>query len=145
MTTQNLAYPGMTDAMVFEDVAPLTVPVTIGKDEYVLKEASGDAACRWRNAQLRAARMVEGKITGVGDIADTEPLLVSLCLFTREGKPVPLATVRAWPNRVQKALFERAKAISHLNEDQQPQANGEPTTGATEEWAKNSPSATTAG
>jgi hypothetical protein len=50
-------------------------------------------------------------------LANVEPLLVSLCLFRENGAPVLLATVRSWPARVVKSLFEKAKEISDLGEE----------------------------
>jgi hypothetical protein len=57
-------------------------------------------------------------------LADAEPLLVSLCLFEalRDGsgnpvseRNVPLVTVKSWPNRVQKRLFDWVREKSDLN------------------------------
>ena len=68
----------------FDDLAPVTVPVTLGKRKYLLREASEDAACKYRNASLAGAEIsnVSGQVTvrRVGSMADVEPLLVSLCL-----------------------------------------------------------------
>jgi hypothetical protein len=111
----------MSDALNFDDLSPVEIPVKLSNKEYVLREASGDAAVKWRNAQVRAARMVDGKVSGVGDIADSEPLLVSLCMWevttvsgTRREVPVPLHVVRSWPARVVSTLFEKIKEISGL-------------------------------
>lgn len=116
----------MTEPLVFEDITRQQVPVKIAGEDYVLIEANGDVVYKYRNAVLKATRMSStGKLQSVDGLADTEPLLVSLCMFKviqgMDGKPkhhpVSLATVRAWPAHVCKALFDKAKAISRLDED----------------------------
>lgn len=103
---------------------------TIDGKKYILREADGTAACRYNNAKLHGTKFDEnGKAVGIGNLADVEPLLVSLCLFEDGAKThVPLAVVSAWPYQVIKALFDEAKEISHLDE---------------RDKAKNSPTATT--
>lgn len=109
--------------LVFDNILPVEVPVSVAGKKYVLREASGDAACRYRNALLKSTRLgPEGKPSVIDGLADVEPLLVSLCLFevlsdgTLAKGPVPAHVIRSWPARIQKALFERAKQISDLEE-----------------------------
>ena len=105
----------MTEELNFDDIAPIEIPVVIKGKRYTLKEASGDAACRYRNAVLSALQVSKtGEVTGARNLADTEPLLVSLCLFDEQDKPVPIKTVRSWPARVVRTLFEKAADISDL-------------------------------
>lgn len=116
--------------MDFDSLDLLTVPVTIAGKKYTLREIDTQGACRYNNAKLHGTKFDEnGKAVGIGNLADVEPLLVSLCLF-EDGQPthVPLSVVSAWPYRVVKPLFDKAKEISHLDE---------------REKAKNSPAATT--
>ncbi len=92
-----------------------------GRD-YVLVEPSGDVACKYRNAMFDRMQFGEkGKLTGMKSMADTEPYLVSLCLFEvgHEGKrtPVSIAQIRSWTNETQKQLFEAAKKIGDLEEE----------------------------
>jgi hypothetical protein len=112
------------EEMCFETLAPVEVPVKIGSGRYVLREASGDAACRYQNAVLKTTKLgPDGRPTDINGLADCEPLLVSLCLFeivhTTDSdppkyRPVPLSVIRSWPNRIQRALFRRAQEISGL-------------------------------
>ena len=116
-------------ALDFDDLAPIEERVSIGGKKYILREATGDAGCKYRNSLLKATKLgPDGKPVSIEGMADSEPLLVSLCLFelyeqkgsngvseTKE-RPTPLIVVRSWPARVQKALFERAKEISDLDE-----------------------------
>ncbi len=98
--------------------------VTIAGEKYILAEATGDAAVKYRNQAIAGAKMVDGKVTGFRNVADVEPLLVSLCLWklTDDGRlsAVTEKTVRSWPSHYQKDLFERAKSISNLDDGDNP-------------------------
>ena len=121
----------------FDDITPIEERVHVGGGEYVLREMSGDAAVKYDNARLNRYEYQDGKLVKIRDLADMEPLLVSLCLFTDDGKtPVSEVTIRAWPCHVQKALHERAKQINDM--DQKDKDKGEST-------PKSSPSGTAVG
>ena len=96
------------------------VPVTIDGKSYLLKETSGAEACEYRNAVLASTQMEGGRRTFVG-LANSEPLLVSLCLYeiTDDGpqKRVPLQVISNWPSKVVSQLFEKAKEISGIDQD----------------------------
>ena len=106
-------------AMSFDDLTPIEIPVSIGGKKFLLREATEDAAVKYRNKLAAAGRMVDGKVVGIGDIADAEPLLVSLCLLElyevngpdglpqQRERPVLLSTVRGWPAKVVKAIFDK--------------------------------------
>jgi len=119
-----------------DDLALIQIPVTYKGKTYLLTEAFGDAVAQWRNAQLAGTTMRQSEDDGVktislGGMADSEPLLVALCLFSPgpDGNlildargnvdrkhQVPLSVVRSWPQRLVGPLFERVKEISRLNE-----------------------------
>ena len=114
-----------TRSMDFDLGEPVVIPVNI-KDKdgvlrsYELREANGDSACRWKNAILQRTNLgPNGKPSSFGAIADTEPIVISLCLFDKDGKNVPVGVIRQWPAKVQRALFEKAKEISELDEDEE--------------------------
>lgn len=115
----------------FADLEPVRLSFKIGKRTYVLCEADGDAGAKYRSAAARSARLNDGKVVGVEGIGDIEPLLVSKCLYDTDDKGnlrvddddkpikkylVPEGTIRSWPDRVQKALFNKIKEISGLDE-----------------------------
>jgi hypothetical protein len=90
------------------------VPVTIGAMKYELREATGEAATAWRNAKTEALQLKDGKPVGAKGMASTDPLLLSRCLFDPSNKLVPLVTILAWKDKVQKMLVERLLEISDL-------------------------------
>jgi len=94
------------------------VPVKVDGVEYLLREANGGAVITYRNKlHFEMSKRDQGTVTDKTGIADLEPLLVSLCLVDAENKKfVPQATIRGWPNRIQKALYNKAREISGMNE-----------------------------
>jgi hypothetical protein len=107
----------MSDDLNFASIALVEVPVTLGDKKYVLREASEAAALRFRGSQLQDAKLVDGKVSAnISRVAESQALLVSLCLFDENGKPVPLATVLDMRARIVKRLFDKAKEISDLDE-----------------------------
>jgi len=102
----------------FDSITLIEVPVTIAGKKYVLREADGNAAIAFRNAQLQYMHFSEdGKPQSMQGMAATETLLVSLCLVDEAGANVPEQVIRKWPNRIQKTLYERAREISELDDD----------------------------
>jgi hypothetical protein len=114
--------PSVIDPIVWDEVALIEVPVTIGNTKYVLREADVDVACKYKNALMGAVFARESG-TGTTNIADVEPLLVSLCIsYGNNGAkddhtPVPLATVRSWKPALVEKLADRVKKISKLNKE----------------------------
>lgn len=111
----------MSDSFDFDGITPVSIPVRVGGKRYILREATGDVAVRYRNACLKAMKLgADGKPVAMENMADVEPYLVHLTLFAvaENGgeSQVPLATVRGWPARVVKALFNKAKEIGSLDE-----------------------------
>lgn len=128
----------MADEMVFEDLEPVEVPVSIRGRKYLLREADGAAAVKYRNANTRGARMdKDAKIVTLGEIAEAEPVLVAACLcpldgtgkvrYDPAGNPVTatvqlVLTFRAATIR---ELFRKVKEISPgLDETDKAEANG---------------------
>jgi hypothetical protein len=120
------AEPELTAEMVFSTLDPIKVPVRIDGKPYVIREASEAVAVRYKDLCMAAARMNDGKVSGVVGLAESEPVLVQGCLFELlplrgdpsdlVERPVSMAFVRALPHKVVKPLFERAQKISDLEE-----------------------------
>lgn len=110
----------------FDSLEPISFPVKIAGNDYILTEASESAACRYRDAQLKGVNVTESldgnKKAAVDKMADTEALLVSLCLCqVIDGggtKTVPLETIRSWPHRIVHPIFLKAEEISNLKKVQ---------------------------
>lgn len=132
-------------ALEFNDIKPIAKKIGIDGVVYFLLEASEDVAVTFRNAAFRGARFSEGKIAGIDNPADMEPLLVSMCLCYSDDMPdgvggtkktirlkqirrpgmtqpvevpdtVPIQVIKSWPSRVVKPIFDLAKKISHLDD-----------------------------
>lgn len=109
----------MEEELVFDSLEPAVAPVKLAGKAYVMVEASEAAAAKYRNFAARQVKYTpEGKLAGVGDVADAQALLVSLCLFEAEGRvPVPVQIVRGWPARVVGPLFEAAKRMGGIDQE----------------------------
>lgn len=121
-------------ALDFNDLQVREEEVPYKGTLYILREADEEAAKLYRSSLLRGAKMVDKSVQGLEGTAEASAVLVSQCLFRAdpntgkilllpgpEGLPdkrhlVSLKTVLSWPQRVIKAVFERAKEISELDE-----------------------------
>lgn len=100
------------------DLTPIQVEYKIGGIDYLLREASGEAAVKFSNAKLANLTLNDGKVIKVVGMANIQPLLISLCLIEKAtGKPVEEALIKSWPSRIQTALFDKAKEISEIDQD----------------------------
>lgn len=112
-----------TTSLNFDDLTPYEEEFTLLGKRYALVEATGEAAVRYQNALFKATRTENGKMLPGDKLADTEPLLVSLCLFevTDKGRVrVPEAAVRQLPNRAQKRLFAKILEVSDIRPKDEP-------------------------
>lgn len=109
------------EALVFAlDI--VEIPVEIGGRKYVLREADGHTAAKYRDTITKSVKMTRGQVSGIGGIAEAEPLLVSMCLFAEDDeggytRKISLDTVKRWPSRIVKSLFTKAQEISGLKEE----------------------------
>lgn len=118
----------MTDVMNgelnFDDLTPIEVPVKYDGKDYVLCEADEEAAAVFRNGSIRGAPVDDGEVVGLPtDLGSQQSLLVSRCLHHTDSSGekttqlVDQRVLRKWPSRVIKPIFEKAKEISELGED----------------------------
>ncbi len=90
-------------------------------ENYTLKEANGRAAKIYNNARIAGVTLGDsGKAESITGIGDLEPLLVSLCLFGDEGRPIQQAVVEKWSYQVVKKLHDKIKEVSNLDEQENP-------------------------
>jgi hypothetical protein len=108
----------MSEDMVFDVCERRKVDVRIGKDLYDLYEASGASGVHFKNAQMETRVYgPDGVLVGLRNVANLEPLLVSLCLFKKDSDvPVAKSVITGWPFRIQKALFDKIVEISDLDD-----------------------------
>ena len=98
------------------------IPVTVPNEEekFVLFTISGANATRYQNTQSGSIVYdSSGRPIGVKNIANLEPLLLSMSLKTEDGKPVSEKKIGRWPFPIQRKLFETAQTISKLGNEAQ--------------------------
>jgi hypothetical protein len=103
-----------------------TPPFKIDDAPFILKGCTAAGAKQYRAASLIGAEMQVGSddsrtIRRMQGLVEAEPLLVSLCLFKIDGDKhvaVTQKTVESWPSSVVKQLYETAKDISDLGEEE---------------------------
>ncbi len=108
------------------DLEMVEIPVKIGKEDYILREASESAVCKYRNALLKATKLgPDGKLASIDGMADVEPLLVSLCLYEKydhkgekKERLVNIQKILAWKSSIVKDLFANCKKISEIDDDE---------------------------
>ncbi len=116
---------GHIDDLDFSSLRPVELPVKYGGRSYILRDASADAGCRYKDAMLRASTTKTGadgkiEVVSMDRMHETEIVLVAGCLFLvaddkaefHPPNPVPEVELRTWPYGVVSKLFDRAKAIS---------------------------------
>lgn len=102
-----------------EDLAPQVHPVVLGRDKYELREATGEAACNYRNKQVACSVLgPDGKVQRIVGIADCDTYLVSMCLYDDQGRRVSEKKIRDLPDKVLRNLIKAAKMISGLSEEE---------------------------
>lgn len=115
-----------------DDLAPRSIRVKLGGRDYVLKEASEEAAVRYHNHVMKGARLEDGKVTSITDMASAEPALLASCLFEmrvdkdgspklrQDGRQEEGATgegfVKALPSRIAKAMLRWVTDNSDLGQ-----------------------------
>lgn len=111
------------DVIDFGDLTPIRKVVSIkgpqGVRKFLVCEASSPAATQYRNAGSRSIKLVDGKAAGFEGLHDSEPLLVSLCVFdiqedgvTPHAAPIGLRVVNSWPNRIVKQFYDLVRELS---------------------------------
>jgi hypothetical protein len=109
----------------FKDITPATKDVkNLGGRNYLLNEASTDAASRYRNIHFSGARYEDGKLSKVEGIANADAVLLSCCITysdgAEKGQLVPIAIVNKWPERVTKPMVQWVKDNSDIDTGEDP-------------------------
>jgi polyhydroxyalkanoate synthesis regulator phasin len=106
------------------DPAPQEVKVTYQQKTYYLREPSEAIAVEYQNMATRATTITDGEMK-LGNLNDAEPYLVSKCLWEKINEQdkeiernVPLGLLRLWPSRVVRPLFDKAKEMGRLGQNE---------------------------
>lgn len=114
------------DALNFE-LTRKEQPVTIGGSAYTLVELDGAARDKYlQDLTGRVRTTPEGKPAGVKNFCGLQASLVSASLVDATRKPVPASLVQSWPARVVAALYDAARELSGLEDenDDEPEKEG---------------------
>lgn len=109
----------MSNEFDFSEVEVQEIPVTMpDKKMFTLKEASGKVAKQHRNDLLKCTKFDnKGNVIGMTALASVEAQFVAGCLVDQDGKNPSHYYVEGFPARIQKKLYEKAKEISDLKEE----------------------------
>ncbi|MBU0847695.1 hypothetical protein KKH23_10955 [Patescibacteria group bacterium] len=99
-------------------------PVTIGSERYLLVELDGKGRDTYlNNLGGRMRHGPDGKPSGVKDFEGLQAFLVAACLRKIEAdgelRAVSGETIQAWPAKVVSGLFDAAKELSALDEEEE--------------------------
>ena len=101
-------------------------PVEINGETFTLVELDGRERDRYLTSLTRRVRTDKsGDVSGVKDFDGLQASLVSASLYRGTGdsrEHVPTAEIQKWPARVVSALFDAAKELSALNEEDEEEA-----------------------
>jgi len=104
-------------------------PVTIDDEPYMLVELDGKQRDAYLNNLAKRLRTTgKGKAASqtVSDFDGLQAGLIAASLRKVEGPDmvaVPVDTIQRWPARVQQGLFDAAKALSGLDDDEGDEGN----------------------
>lgn len=103
---------------------------TIDGKDYILRQAPTKLVTKWKNFTVSSARLVidpktNQRLITSGDVAASEPLLVSYCLFLLQDNngqrsliPVGLNFIENWPYPIIERLFEDAKKLCKIKTEE---------------------------
>lgn len=102
--------------MVFDDLAPIQVPITWRGKEYKLCECDVPGVAKFKSVAAANFKYANGEMAGLSNIGDMDPLLVTLCLkrVLEDGtlSPVDRAFVDKLPSKMVRDLADRARDIN---------------------------------
>lgn len=115
----------LSEPMIFEETELVEVSVTIRGKGYLLKPLNAGAIVLYKNKATSGIVLdAEGKVKGLNNVGELEPLAVHLSLHyddkffeKQNGSRVPLAVVNNFGGKTVQMLAERVKLISDLQED----------------------------
>lgn len=112
------------DFTEFATIARDEKPFEYDKKQFVLVEADGEVTARYKAQVYANSVVVDGKFVPKSGMADVEAFLVSLCVFEIDPqahggrKAVTIKEVKSWPGRMVKKLFQAAKKLSQMGDEE---------------------------
>lgn len=107
------------EPIVFDSFERKEVPVLIKGKHYTLKEMSMETGIKVRNAQIQAAVVVDGKITGTKGYSHIDKVVLSECLFDDSGKNVPMNVIGEWSDQLCTKLVKTINQLSGVGLDEE--------------------------
>jgi len=127
----------------FDSLKPIEILVRYQGKLYYLVEADAESGAEYRDRIISGTRLEDSKAVGISGIPMAQLSLVARCLFQSDSvgdktdQRVNINTLRKWPDRVIRKLFEKLEEISELDREDLTSEDGDP--------AGNGPTATTDG
>jgi hypothetical protein len=110
----------VVDSLDFSSLEPIQLPVKIGNECFILREANGLAEIAFQNAINDAIVFQDGKRVGSKNLADVDSLLLSHCIV-RVGdnggmSAVSVEEIRLWPSKIIKKYYNVVRKISEFDD-----------------------------
>lgn len=98
----------------FDDLTPKSVEKRIGGVDYVIREALAGVGRKYRNARSAAIKMQDAKVSGIGDMAYADLLLISLCTERKDNQKHPTVSEieGGWTDAAAQWVVDKIKEIS---------------------------------
>lgn len=124
-----------TTPIIWDDPEPVQVPVKFRGRWYVLVEPTAADVAAFKNQIMKGKKMgTRGTAETLDGMGDSEPILVSYCLYEANAYPdgtvtsepplpdmkrrVPYTVIKGWPGALVSRLADRAKELAGLVERQ---------------------------
>lgn len=105
----------------FTNLEPIEIPIPYGSVTYYLREASEDTHKQYRSRAMKCYD-TDGHIKNPDMAAETPLWFVQMCLYKESGgdpkNRVDLTIVRNMPTRIVAKLFDKARKISGMDQEE---------------------------
>jgi hypothetical protein len=100
-------------------VTPVELESASGVEQYELREVSAaDRDCYLNKMAKRLQYGPDGKVGNIGNFLGAQADLLTLCLHDDKGVPVTEKTVQGWPAVVVSNLFDAARKLNGLDNEE---------------------------
>lgn len=90
-----------------------------------VKEMTGAQRDEYFNKTSQRSRVDQntGEVVGIKDYKGLYSTLLAFCVYDAEGKPLPESKIQEWPDGAQRAMFEIARKLNKLGNDEGDEKN----------------------